>query len=102
MSAQLKALCSPTEREDTDAQWLVENEHIVTAFCRIAREAKARNFCRWSADGICHVLRWETHLAEQGGGWKINNNRTALLAREAIRRYPELDGFFLLRARRGL
>lgn len=83
-----------------DDAWLTANEHIVAAFCRIALQAKARGFKRWSADGICHILRWENSKEKNKTFWKINNNRTAALAREAIRRYPELNGLFMLRARK--
>jgi hypothetical protein len=78
--------------------WLAENRHLLHAFALIALETKAAGLKRWSADAICHVLRWQTAMRERGQvELKINNNCTAGLARLTMRLYPSLEGFFVTR-----
>ena len=64
----------------------------------IALRAKRAGWKRWSAKGICEVLRWQTAVSTDTGlGFKVNNSHTAFLARDLMRLYPELEGFFELR-----
>jgi len=43
------------------------------------------------------VMRWETRFTTGDLGLKCNNNHRAFAARDLMREYPELDGFFSLR-----
>jgi hypothetical protein len=80
--------------------WVESNWPIYLRFVALAKRAKRANLRRWSADAICHVLRWETALRERSdSGFKINNNRTAGLARLAMALEPDLKGFFVVRTR---
>ena len=75
--------------------WLEDNEHILEAFIRLARRTRKAGVARWSADAICHVLRWQTAIRERGAGTlKINDHCTAGLARLTMRLCPDLAGFF--------
>lgn len=93
MSAQF-TLVLPESRS---ARWLSQNPGIVKAFCDFALKMQRRGISRGSADDICHHLRWRTLWREKKSTLKINNNATAWLAREAVRRHPRLRGFFAMR-----
>lgn len=104
MSLELPAPRSRRDRFDDGTypdgfwEWLDDNEHVLTAFIEIALEAKRRKFRRWSADAICHVLRWQTAVREGGESkLKINDHATAGLARLARELHPELRDFFKTR-----
>src|SRR5262245_9578826 len=78
--------------------WLAENLSLRNAFALLACETKAAGVKRWSADAICHVLRWQTAIRDRGQTeLKINNNCTAGLARLSMEIYPSLKGFFSTR-----
>lgn len=66
----------------------------------IALRAKRKGYQRWSMDAAFHVLRWETTLTTGSDGLKVNNNFSAFAARDLMRTYPELEGFFQLRKQR--
>ena len=55
--------------------------------------AKRRGIERWSADAMFHVLRWETAATTGDLALKINNNYSALAARDLMAMHPELAGF---------
>jgi hypothetical protein len=76
-----------------------KNPEIWKHFLRLAREAKAKGFKRYSSKGIFEIIRWETGVvANSGDGFKINNNYTADYARKAMRMYPiEFSEFFTIR-----
>ena len=81
--------------------WLAENRHVFDAFIRLARLSRRRGIKRWSADGLCHVLRWRTEVNQRyrsrARHFKIDNCATAGLARLVMRVSPRLRGFFELR-----
>ena len=81
--------------------WLTENRHVFDAFMRLARLSRRRGIRRWSADGLCHVLRWRTEVSEKYRSrtrhFKIDNCATAGLARLAMCVSPSLRGFFEIR-----
>ena len=79
-------------------EWLADNMHVFQEFVRLALRTQARGQRRWSADGLCHVLRWRTAVREHSdAGFKINNCATAGLARLAMEVSPRLRGFFEIR-----
>lgn len=80
-------------------EWIEANWPMYEAFVALARRAKRNGISHWSADAVCHVLRWET--AVRGSGqpdFKINNNAVAGLSRLAMARCPDLAGYFSKRA----
>lgn len=81
--------------------WIAENRHVFDAFVRLALLSRRRGTSRWSADGLCHVLRWRTEVSEKyrsrARHFKIDNCATAGLARLAMCVSPSLRGFFEIR-----
>ncbi len=53
----------------------------------------------YSADAICHRIRWHHEIENRSGEFKLNNNFVALYARRFHETYPEHDGFFKTRKR---
>ena len=51
-------------------------------------------------DAAFHVLRFETAISTDDEGLKVNNNYSAFAARDLMKQYPELEGFFQLRKQR--
>lgn len=78
--------------------WLDDNMHVLNEFVKLSFRTKARGVPRYSADGICHILRWHTEVRSRGrDGLKINNTYVAGLARLAMNLQPGLRGFFVTR-----
>lgn len=76
-------------------RFLLECPDIYPAFVRIAMDLRRRGHTRYSADGVCHIIRWEMITAGRDrDGWKVNNNYTAMLGRKAMAEFPELAGMF--------
>ena len=76
--------------------WLKDkdNRKAYQAFLEIALAAKRGGMKRWSARGIAHVMRYQTAISDGDKTFKINNNATPMLARQAHKDEPELTGFF--------
>lgn len=84
-------------------QWgAVRDSHpeLIEELAGLALDLKSRGCKRWSMDALFHVLRFQTALTTGDMGLKLNNNYTALAARDVMSEYPELDGFFQLRERK--
>jgi hypothetical protein len=67
---------------------------VCDLFVKLAREAKAAHFRRFSADMILHRIRWYFTIEAKRTGFKANNNWTSTLARWAMKAAPDLEGFF--------
>jgi len=93
MKATSEDLCTRFEQFDAD------NPRVFLLFMRFAREARAVGHRTFSADAICHRIRWETGVVtrDQSSDFKINDHYTAFYARKAMKLYPEFRGFFRLR-----
>lgn len=82
-------------------QWLQDNPHVWTLFVEFTRRAISAGHKHYSADAICHRIRWHVDIETRDStGFKINNNYTAYLARRYERLYPQHAGFFRLREQR--
>lgn len=79
------------------AQWLSVNWPIWERFEREANAIYASGRKHYSARTIGEFIRHATAIAENGGEWKLNNNRFPDLARLYMALKPERDGFFELR-----
>lgn len=78
--------------------WIEEHPVAEEKFIELAVEAKRAGFKRYSADAIVHRLRWHFDVEMRlEGGFKWNDHFTSRLARRAMERVPELEGFFELR-----
>lgn len=93
MKATPEDLCAQFEQFDAD------NPAVFDLFMRFAREARAAGHLNFSADAICHRIRWETSVVTRDAAseWKINDHYTAFYARKAMALHPELRGFFRCR-----
>lgn len=65
-------------------------------FERISFNLISKGFKRFSADGVGHILRYETGFRESSI-FKINNNSIAQLSRQFISDHPEHSKFFQTR-----
>lgn len=57
---------------------------------------------RYSADAVCHRIRWHLEVEVKEERFKVNNNFTAYLARLFMTAHPEHDGFFETRKRKSV
>lgn len=72
-----------------------QNPEIWKLFLRFSVEAKKGGRKRYSAKGIMERIRWECEIGgANGGGFKVNNNFTALYVRALCGMYPQFNGFF--------
>jgi len=93
-------LFEKTAKEQFD-EWVhtPEGGEIANKFIRLAIGVKRRGFKNYSAQSIIERLRWH-HQMKHGpdeDGWKINHNWRSYLSRFAMKRAPELKGFFRIR-----
>lgn len=77
-------------------EWLRANHPIYAEFERQAMNIAARRD-RYSARTILEVMRHNSALSENGGHFKLNNNRAPCMARLFSIMHPEHAGFFQLR-----
>jgi len=76
--------------------WIMENPQVFKEFERRALEMRAVR-PRYGATSIVERIRWDTMIADREATFKINNNWTAGMARLAMWRNPQLQGFFAIR-----
>lgn len=74
---------------------------VVFLFERLAMELVDNGFVRYSARAILHRIRWHYHVEKGDKEFKCNNNWTPQLSRWFMVKYPQLDGFFAIRASPG-
>ena len=80
--------------------WLLDSEQnleVYRGFVELAKDAKARGWEHWAAKGVIEVLRWQTRLRTNDPQFKINNNLAPAMARRAMKKNPDLAGFFRTR-----
>ena len=96
----------PDRYEDWFPDWLKENWPLWTAFCRIARAAQDNGRKHYSARGIFHAIRFHTSIRDAvpmlrgirvEEGFKVNNDKSALMARLFNNMHPDNEGFFKTR-----
>jgi hypothetical protein len=84
--------------EDSLESWLAENPDFWPLFVRFSREAKAAGLARFSADAVCHRIRWSKQIETKGDRFKVNDHWVPQLARRLMAELPEeFAGFFELR-----
>ncbi len=77
-----------------------KNPWLMPKLAEIALDMKRAGYECWSTKGLFEVFRWQTRHDMRDLGFKANNNHTALAARDLMKEYPELAGFFRTRQRR--
>jgi len=78
-----------------------EHPDVMDDLVRMARSIKAAGAKKYGMKSLFEALRWHHITSAHGRGldFTLNNNFTAIYAREIMRRYPDLDGFFETRKR---
>lgn len=76
------------------------NPHVWYRFCEIAGEMIDAGRDHYSADAICHVIRYEHDRTRSDDGFKLNNNHVALYARKWLNTHPSFPTFFRTRRRK--
>lgn len=82
---------------DLDRQfekWISDNEHILEAFITIGLQAKADGRKRIGAKFAAELVRWNSTLRSEKSQWKVPNSMVSRLAREAMKREPQIAGMF--------
>lgn len=74
-----------------------DHPEVYELFRRFALEARFAGHEHFSADAICHRIRWETSVVTRGEAFKINNNYTAFFARKLMAEDRRFAEFFRVR-----
>ena len=69
------------------AIWLREHPHTWAAFEAIVAEYRAAGHTQWAVNAAREVLRWRTKA-------RLPNVFAPFMAREWLRRHPDVPGFF--------
>lgn len=97
MSEKQGTLFDAPQKPTTEQKWqafMDAHRWFVPAVIKMARERKAAGSNRWSTKAAFEILRPRCHRSSEYG---LNNNYSALCAREVMRQAPDLQGFFELR-----
>lgn len=79
-----------------------DGKRVFAAARDLARGVKARGFLHFSAKALWERIRFDRTMElgpDAATGYKLNNNYTALLARELMETFSDLAGLFETRAR---
>jgi hypothetical protein len=71
------------------------NPHVMRALESMAR-AYLRRGEKFGVKRLVEQIRWDMRGIENAGMFKVNNNFTAYIARELLRRMPRLKGLIEL------
>lgn len=75
-----------------------DHPEVFREFRSIAQDLVSRGITRYSADAICHVIRYHRIVNQnRDGGFKISNNHTSRYARKLIEDDPSFAGFFQIK-----
>lgn len=81
------------------AEWMTSHPEAMGLFERLALQASMSGR-RFGMKALAERVRWEYHVEKGDESYKINNNFVSYIARELIRRHPELEAFIELRQTR--
>ena len=70
-------------------RWMEEHPDAVQLFETLAMQAVNRGR-KFGMKALTERVRWEYMITRDEGTWKLNNNHTAYVARELVRRHPQL------------
>lgn len=92
----------PREATIRDAFWRfhTDNPHVYDELVRLAQTSNRAGH-RTSIAQLFEVLRWQHGIGTRGDDFKLNNSYRSYYARLIMRREPDLDGIFNLRALHG-
>jgi len=77
-------------------EYLKDNPHIFPTFVSFSLQMKRSGRNKYSHWVIVNRMRWDIDIKaiDTNSEFKISNDYIALLARKAMKEYPELAGFF--------
>lgn len=90
----------PDDKPSIDDRFLAfhrANPGVYELFKQYAEKAMAAGFKRFSADMICHRIRWYHHIERGEGGFSMNDHFTSRYARLLVSADARFAGFFELR-----
>ena len=79
-------------------QWIEDNPQVFALFERFALQMVERGK-RFGIGQLAERVRWEVAMSwdKDDQGFRINNNYRAYLARELIKRHPQIEPFIEMR-----
>lgn len=78
-------------KEDRWRAFLTAHPWFLPAVVQRARELKASGVKRWSTKAAFEMFRYR---CRRDGQYGLNNNYTSICARQIMREFPDLKGFF--------
>ncbi len=92
-------LFDPNKHEAAALKWIAANPDGFKMFEFYALEA-ASTGKRFGIGQIAERVRWETRIKKLGA-FKVNNNHRSYIARELVRRHPQLKDLIEFRSVKG-
>lgn len=78
--------------------FIAANPWVLPRLAHLAHQIQARGHHHYGIAALVEVLRYEYHTTnDPSSDFKFNNNYTPFMARDLMRHYPTLDGFFATR-----
>lgn len=90
----------PTSIDAEFAAFDAERPDVFALFRNYAHQIKAAGFTRYSADALCHKIRWHNRIDKGDRDFALSDHWTSRYARKLIALEPEFAGFFELRVLR--
>ncbi len=85
------------KHEAEAAEFDRKNPQVWELFKKLAFEAKRKQYDKFSARTIIHLIRWNTSTETGGEKYKINNNYSPYYAKKFVREFPQFEGFFIIK-----
>lgn len=95
----MNSLFDPNKHEAAARKWIDANPKAFELFERFALELASKNR-RFGIGFIAERVRWECFIGAYED-FKINNNYRAYIARELVRKHPELKDLIEFRSVKG-
>ena len=96
---QLPMFFEPSSR-DRYTQFRHDNPHVEAELVKLARQLISRGHQKYSIKALFEITRWHRALQTTDEDFKLNNNYAPYYARDLMDEYPDLEGFFNLRAQK--
>ncbi|MAF44288.1 MAG: hypothetical protein CMI54_09040 [Parcubacteria group bacterium] len=77
-----------------------KNPEVYSELVRLARELKVAGRERYGIKSLFEIIRWHKAMSTIGDDFKLNNNHAPFYARLIMRKEPDLEKFFEIRAQK--
>ena len=79
-------------------EFVTANPWVLPRLAHLAEQVRRAGHTHYGIAALVEVLRYEYHTTnDPSSDFKFNNNYTPFMARDLMRLYPHLDGFFAVR-----